>query len=319
MNFSNIFNTLKNNTKVANKSNKSFTMMAFATGKDTTKESSTFTRYTGIGTCKILAVNPNAAKIKELMGFEPSAEPVYVGEQEGVAYARITFVVATVPEKNNGIELTQMVTFYLRNQYMKGSQSGKYKVIDEFGRTAWGTKEDVQAKKPIMYANGPANVTTNYRPCYSGEEELTEFFKAYLGIPNCANYVNGAWVMKTGEDLKLCEARFEAIEKCFKGDFKEVTDAIALQPENYVKLLFGVRTNDEGHIYQDVYPTGISARSNSYTRIQRDIEDRQANGGLSNRTYTFGELQEYKEQPSTYEQVTPETDPFANAANTPWG
>lgn len=318
MYFSNFINTIMN--KKSNKSNnRSITLMAWATGNDTTKETASFKRYTGVGTCKILAVNPNAAKIQELMGYTPTAEPIYYGEQEGIKFARISFVMATVPELNNGIALTQMVSFYIRNQYMKGSQSGKYKVIDEFGRTAWGTKEDVQAGKPIMYTNGPANVTTNYRPCFTGEEELTEFFKAYLGIPNCANYVNGTWVMKTGEDLKLCEARFEDLQKCFNGDFKEITDAIALQPENYVKILFGVRTTEEGKIYQDVYSTGISARTKSYSRVKNDIESRQAAGSLTGRTYTFEELVEYTEQPTSYEQTAPASDPFANAANTPWG
>ncbi|MDQ9822852.1 hypothetical protein RFZ44_05690, partial [Acinetobacter sp. 163] len=73
-----------------------------------------------------------------------------------------------------------------------------------------------------------------------GEEELTKFIKAYLNIPNVMKYVNNTWVMV--DNPEDCEARLEHIEDYFKGNFKELREVIALQPNNRVKVLFGVKT-----------------------------------------------------------------------------
>lgn len=300
--------------------------MAVAAGKKST-EAVEIKRYIGLGTCKVLCVNPNAAQIKELMGYEPKEEPTYTGTQEvegkQVPYVRISFVVRTVPEWCNGIDTTQMLTYYIRNQYRKGSTSGKYQVIDEYGRTAWASKETIDAKAQIMYSNGPANITTNYRPAYVGEDELTDFIKTFINIPNPANYVNGTWVMKTGEELKDCLCRLDEIPNYFKNDIKEIKETVALQPENYIKVLFGIRTTDDGKEYQDVYTKTLRTPVTDRKRnaFQAEIEERKNAGALSNRYYEFCELKEYKLEGTDYTSVPKSEDPFAgdNNADTPWG
>ena len=113
--------------------------MAVAKGTKSA-EAAEIKRFIGIAPCYVVAVNPNKDQIKSLMGYEPKEEPVYTGVQDvdgkQINFARITFVIKTDVEKC-GIETTQMMTFFIRNQYRKGSQSGKYQVIDEYGRTAW--------------------------------------------------------------------------------------------------------------------------------------------------------------------------------------
>ena len=281
-------------------------------------------RYIGVAPCKVLCVNPTKDQIKELMGYEPKEAPVYTGKQDvdgkQVEYARITFVIKTDAEKC-GVDTTQMMTFFVRNQYRKGSQSGKYQVIDEYGRTAWATEEVIKAKGKIMYKDGAmeANVTQNYRPAYIGEEELTNFIKAYLNIPNVMDYVNGTWVMKTGDALNDALCRLDEVPAYFKGDFKEIKDAVALQPNNKVKVLFGIRTDDSGREYQDVY-TGVVLKSNStnVTGLQKAVEDSKNNGGLANRIYEFCDIKEYKPTPTNFEEPSTASDPFANAGSTPW-
>lgn len=298
--------------------------MAVAAGNKST-DAAEIKRYIGVGACKVIGVNPTGAQIKKLMGYEPKEEPVYTGTQEvegkQIAYARICLVLQTIPEKCNGIEMTQMLNFFIRNQYRNGATSGKWQVIDEFGRTAWATKETIDNKAQIMYSNGPANVTTNYRPCYVGEEELTEFIKTFINIPNPANYVNGTWVMKTGEELKSSLCRLDEIPNYFKGNVKEIKDTIALQPENYVKVLFGIRTTDDGKEYQDVYNKVLRSSATNYEKLQAEIEDRKNNGALANRTYEFCELKEYKLESTNYSESSSNDDPFAggNSDNTPWG
>jgi hypothetical protein len=261
------------------------------------------------------------------MGFEPKEEPVYTGVQDvdgkQINFARITFVIKTDVEKC-GIETPQMMTFFIRNQYRKGSQSGKYQVIDEYGRTAWATEDVIKAKGKIYYKDGSmeANVTQNYRPVFVGEEELTNFIKAYLNIPNVMDYINGSWVMKTGDALKDSECRLDEISNYFKGNFKEIKDAIALQPTNKVKVLFGIRTTDDGKEYQDVYTrTVLRNSSTNIAGLQKEIEDSKNSGGLSGRTYEFCELKEYKVEATDMSTAPANDDPFANAApssDTPW-
>lgn len=300
---------------------KSINFMAFSKGMVST-DAAEIKRYIGIGVCRVVGFNPTKAQMKELMGYEPNDEPAYYGVQEvngqNVPFARLSFVMRTIPELSGGIETTQMLTFFLRNQYRKGSQSGKYQVIDEYGRTAWGDEAVVKAKGQIMYSNGPANVTTNYRPIYVGEEELTNFLKNYICIPNPTNYVNGAWIMKSAQELQDCQCRLDNIPNYFKGDFKEITEVVGLQPENKVKVLFGIRSNDNGQEYQDLYTHMVlRSSSNNITALQKDVEDRQANGGLNNRRYEFTPLHEYKVEPTDMSSQPKSDDPFATE-DSPW-
>ena len=301
-------------------------MMAVARGQ-VSSEPTVVSKFIGIAPCHIVGVNPTKDQIKSLMGYEPKEEPVYTGVQEvdgkQVNFARVTFVIRPDFEKC-GIETTQMMSFFIRNQYRKGSQSGKYQVIDEYGRTAWATEDVIKAKGKIYYKDGTmeANISQNYRPLYMGEEELTNFIKAYLNIPNAMDYVNGTWVMKTGDALKDCECRLDEIPNYFKGNFKEIQDAIALQPNNKVKVLFGIRTTDDGKEYQDVYTrTVLRNSSTNIAAIQKEIEDSKNSGGLANRTYEFCDLKEYKVTPTEFNEAPVANDPFANATpveNTPW-
>ena len=299
--------------------------MAIAKGNAST-DAVKIKRYIGIGSCKVLAVNPNAAQVKALLGYEPQEEPVYYGTQEidgkNIPYARISFVISTIPELCNGVECTQMLTYFVRNQYRKGAQTGKYQVIDEYGRTAWAAEETIKAKQQIMYANGPANISANYRPAYVGEAELTEFLRIYLNIANPATYLNGTWTMKSPEEAKLSECRLDNITEYFKGNIAEIKDAIALQPNNKVKVLFGIRVNDEGREYQDIYPTVVRNNASSYEKLQKEIEDRKEHGGLSNRVYEFCNIKEYRVIPTDMSEAAVVEDPFANAGTveeTPWG
>lgn len=297
-------------------------MMAIANGNIST-DATESPKYVGVGVCKVIGFNPTKAQYKELLGYEPNNEPAYVGVQEvqgkNIPFARISFVVKTIPELSNDIETTQLLTFFIRNQYRVGSQSGKFQVIDEYGRTAWADKATIDAHAQIMYSNGPAQISQNYRPLYVGEEALTTFIKALVNIPDPATYQNGAWVMKSSEELKECYCRLDDIPNYFKGNFKEIKDTLALRPDNKIKVVFGIRTTDSGQEYQDLYNEMVlKSSSNNITKIQKEIEDRQANGALSNRYYEYTPLHEYKVEPTDVSTPAQTDDPFANAESTSW-
>lgn len=312
---------------------KNILMMAVAKGQQS-GEAAEIKRYIGVGAVNILAVNPTKAQIKELMGYEPQEEPTYVGVQEvdgkAVNFARVDFVVRTDEEKT-GINCTGRVSFFVRNQYVRGSQSGKYQVIDNYTNTAWATEDIIKAKEQVMYANGPAKLIGAYRPAYVGEWALMNFIRQYLcigssGETNGYDYINGTWVEKTGDALNDCECSLsvEEIQNMFKGNFSPIKDAIALQPTNKVKLLFGIKVDTSvtpNREYQDIY-TGYVLRNNAnnYSKLQEKVEDAKNNGGLSNRIYEFCDLKEYKVEATPFNNTPEAEDPFANAATekTPW-
>ena len=80
------------------------------------------------------------------------------------------------------------------------------------------------------------------------------------------------------------------------------------------KLSLNFRYNEISNIASKILKT-------NYEKLQAEIEDRQANGGLSNRTYEFCELKEYTVAATNYSAPTGGEDPLAGGSseNTPWG
>ena len=288
--------------------------MAFSAGKEST-EGGEFKRYIGVAPVRILAVNPTKSEQEKLYNTTLDKDPEYVGNVnvngKDVQNVRISFVVKTDEEKC-GIDMTTNVTFFLQNAPRMGSQSGKYQIIDKYGRTAWATEEDIKAKQIPVYSNGkPANIDADYRQAYVGEEELTNFIKNYLNIPNVQKYVDGEW--KLVDNPSECEARLDKIADYFKGNFAELKSIISLQPNNKIKVMFGVRTSEDGKEYQAVY-TRMTLKNgvSDYSRLDKDLQEAKQNGAYSTTEFSVCPIKEYKIE------ATPVDDlPTAPAAN-PW-
>lgn len=306
--------------------NKNFVFMAFAKGQVST-DAVVAPKYIGVAPVFVLAVNPNKAKLEEIYGRTLEEEPTYVTEtkpdENGKVYpsVRINFIVKTDAEKVNGIDFTTGVSFFVQKRYRQGSQSGKYQIIDKYGRTAWATKAEIEAKQIPTYSNGPANIDADYRPCYVGEEELTNFLKNYMNIPNVQAYVNGAWVANEKVNPADCEARLEKIDEYFKGNFKELSEIISCQPNNKVKVLFGVRTSEDNKQYQSVYTQMTLKNSASdYSRLDADLQQRKQNGAYTTTEFEVCDLKEYTVEASNLAAPTAgEALPFESTGEaSPW-
>lgn len=287
--------------------------MAFGKAVDNSQfKAAEFTRHWGIGTFNVVAVNPNAKEL-EALGFGSNEEPQYIGEIDD-EYGNRKYSVVEFYLKPTADLLIDKV-FRHRIVLFKDVQSNrdetKYQVIDEYGRTAWGSKEVIQNKEIPMYASGPARITTNYRLAIRGEERLTDFIKTLLNI-NCEEYVNGAWVMK--KDLSDCQARFDNLDAFFRGDFSLLKSLIKMAPNNAIKAILGIRHTDNGKTYETFFDRVFSPRtSDSY--ISSVINKEKEQGRLSNTIFYFSELTEYKIQASPSESLVKESsnqDMFAN-------
>ena len=311
---------------MSKKLNKVF--MAFATGKEST-EGSSVKRYIGVGSVSVVGVNPTKEDLSKFYGGAViENEPEYLGTAEvgpegnkkKVNQVRLDFIIKTDPEKCNGIEATTKVVFFLRQEYRFNRDQTKVQIIDKYGRTAWATSEEVKAKSIPQYASGPANIDVDYRPAFIGEEELTEFIKAYLNIPNPMNYVNGTWVDKTPAEKAEAEARLDNVDAYFKGDFKELKRIISYQPNNKVKVLFGVKTTADGKQYQAIYGQKFLKNNiTDYSKLEKEVKERKEAGAYADTEFMVCPLKEYVVEATDFSSIpSGDLDPFS-AASSPFG
>ena len=287
--------------------NKNFSFMAFGKAQ-VSKEATEIKRYTGVGSVFVVGVNPNKAELEKLYDRELDKDPEYITEKDGVTSARIDFIIKTDPiaKCNNGIELLTKFSMFIRNEYRFNKDKTKVQVIDKYGRTAWVTKEQAKAHEIPVYKNGPANIDKDYRPAYVGEEDITNFLKLFLGISNVEKWVKNEAtgrreVVGLVDNPQDCECRLENIEDYFKGKFNEIKGAINLMPNNKIKVLFGVRTTDEGKQYQDVYTRKFLSNTVSvYDKLAEDVQTNKDNGAYPNTEFVVADLQEYTVQATNF-------------------
>lgn len=301
--------------------NESRIFMAFAKGSEST-EGTTVNRYIGVAPVTIESINPNKAMLEKIYNTSLENEPEYTGTQESngnqVPYARITFLVKPDPVKT-GMDINPIsISMFLRKEYKFNRDGTKVLVIDEYGNSGWATKEQCQNHTPLLSKEGkPLKISTNYRPAYVGELELTNFIKAFLVIPEAFEYVEGQWRLKKDADLSI--SRFDNPDKFFEGDFSEIIETIAYWPENKVKVLFGVKRNDDGRMHQNFYKEMfLKNRENDYSKLDKDVQERKNAGAYPTTDFEVCDFKVYEVAPTNLNN-TPAADPFAPApASNPW-
>lgn len=297
--------------------------MAVKVGKESVEGS--FKMYKGMAAFNIVAVNPTKAELEALTGRELENEPEYVGKtDEGKEQVRVVFYGKTTPDAklNNGIEMLIPISFMLTKDYRVGQTSGKYQIIDKFGRTAWATKEEVQSKAIPQYTSGPANISADYRLAWQGEEFLTDFLIQWLNIPGPAVYKDKVWVMKENTDGSEVSLDMAAL---FKGDVKELKELVTLAAAYIVKGAVGIRTvdNENGtRQYQAVFTRKFAKNAvTDYSKIDAAITEFQNAGGAPGTEFSTQPLHENVVEATTF-TPTADNDPLGAATaptSTPWG
>lgn len=310
--------------------------MAFGKGQVST-EGASIKRYVGVASVFILGVNPNKEELEKLYGRELENAPEYVGETEvgegdekhKVAQVRLDFITKADPEKykdaeGNPLDFISRVSLFIRKEYRYNKEKTKVQVIDKYGNTAWVGVEDAKNHVIPVYSNGPANIDKDYRPAYYGEEDLIKFLIAYLNIPSPLKYVKdeNKFVWQDAAKLPDSEATLEHIEDYFKGDFSELATILGYQPNNKVKVLFGVRTTDDNKQYQTVYTRMFLKNSvTDYSRLDADVKNTQEAGAMTSSEFDCTELHEYIVEGTNFAQQGGGQMPFppASQGSTPWG
>ena len=309
--------------------------MAISRG-NASKEAQEFKRFIGVCPVFVKAVNPNKAEHEKLFNTTLEEAPVYVQDKEdndGNSYKNVRISVVLQPDTEKiGFDMPLVtMPLFITNQKQYGANSGKYQVVDKYGRFAWATEAEISAKEIPTYSNGKkADISNDYRIAYVGEEDLTNFIRVFLCIPSITKWDNNEKCMVPNTDVKPeeCECRLdiETFEKFFKGDFSEIKDILGFQPTNKVKVCLGVRTDANGKLFQSVYTKKfISNAATNYSSLDKALQADIAYATTHNKAlsteYSAKAVHEYSVTPTTFtapesSEVTPSSDmPFDDSSD----
>ena len=309
--------------------------MAISRG-NASKEAQEFKRFIGVCPVFVKAVNPNKAEHEKLFNTTLEEAPVYVQDKEdndGNSYKNVRISVVLQPDTEKiGFDMPLVtMPLFITNQKQHGANSGKYQVVDKYGRFAWATEAEISAKEIPTNSNGKkADISNDYRIAYVGEEDLTNFIRVFLCIPSITKWDNNEKCMVPNTDVKPeeCECRLdiETFEKFFKGDFSEIKDILGFQPTNKVKVCLGVRTDANGKLFQSVYTKKfISNAATNYSSLDKALQADIAYATTHNKAlsteYSAKAVHEYSVTPTTFtasesSEVTPSSDmPFDDSSD----
>ena len=312
-------------------------------------QGSDFKRFVGVGSFRVLGVNPTKAELEKFYGREIQNEPEYLKKMvdtqdnnKPYEQLRLSFMIQAddpmtiadiTPRDKEAIKTNAslespyktMITFFIDSRYRWNSDKTKVQVIDKYGRTAWVTVEQCKNHQIPVYSNGPAKIDAGYRPLYRGEEELTQFVDNYLNITpiETKNKNTGEWI--TNPHPEDCEGWLEHIKEYFTGNIKEIKEYCTYMPDNRLKLLTGIRTDDQGNQYGTVY-TRMTLRNGAknYTRFKDSIEGQGSYLSdvvfTNNPDGTIENIAEFSEnvKETNFNSVSQDTqDPFAAASALP--
>lgn len=242
-------------------------------------------KYIGVASVKVVGVNPNNAKLRSF-GWqipEDADEPNYVTtttNDDGTPRksARVRFMVQIQELEGKPVI---PIDFWIHPNAWLNSTGEKCQIIDQFGRTAWGTQEEIASGSIPQYKTGAANIALPYKPAHRGEENLVRFLMKYLCCTpfEIFDKEKNAYV-KTKNPGKLTIDDWKSL--C-DGNASEIRSYIATQPDNLVKIVLGVRQTEDNKTYQvfidDTFlgngsrPNGDGVYANAQKAIDRLADD----------------------------------------------
>lgn len=212
-------------------------------------------KYVGLFEAKVIAVNPNAEQYKTLLGIEladDSKATEYLGEsKDGNTTLRVDFWM-----EDNKFNNKFKVTFFLEDKVRKNKDESKTQYINESGATSWAENEDML--KPWF-------VKREFRECHSGEGDLYDFIRVWLGgidYMDADNCVLIDW-------KKLMRGNVKDLQEQITGAFSNSFLALAT-----IKSV--IKTADNGSsetkqyqsVYKSILPTYVlkQFRLNDYSK-----------------------------------------------------
>ena len=273
-----------------------------ASKNPSTTEYTDIKKYQGVASISIVGINPSNARLRQFGWTIPdnADEPVYVTtNNEGKKSARVRFLakIEDLDEKP-----VVALDFWIRPEIWVNKSGDKAQVIDSFGRTAWGTKDEIKAHRIPQYTSGPAKIANDYKMSHPGQEVLVGFLMKFLNMTplNVLDRKKNQWVpSKDPGHLTI-----DYWDKLCQGDVSEIAQYVATEPNNKVKVVLGIRTTEDNKAYQTFLPgcyIGNGAlpdrNTGEYTTarkgIDRAINDAEQNGYAFPYLYTATPVKEW--------------------------
>lgn len=240
--------------------------------------------YTGVANFKVTDVNPNHEALKGIFG-DNVKEPVYTGEGKSgegenevkFPQIRIDLFIETEPKEEGEQAIKTKLTYYVGHRSRTTTDGTKVQCINAYGRTAWLTKEQLQAKQALYEFTGEKGTYRfsgeKVRPALNGEPEFIEMLRNLLNLPSPDSV----------DDKKNAESYFSVDDwkKIISGDTGFIKGLVK-STQNKIGLLLGVKTVGD-KMYQDVYNKKTlrqySLAGGKFDYLRRDVENTQSNGG----------------------------------------
>ena len=250
--------------------NNNITLMALATGKPVS-ENNNF---------------PDKKELEKIYGrtFEKEPEYLTVDPKTGVKRLRVDFIIQTIPDKCNGIDMLNRVSIWLWDAPQYKADKSKVKVSNAYGQFTWMTKEELKAGILPEGVLPQFFVMDDVRPAFLGEERIVNFLRAAINIPSVIKDFSSGELIA---DKSLANVRLDTMKVMVtKGDVTELKKALPLMKT--FKLGAGARSTDDNRIYQDWfidYP--MKGGLNDMQYYAAKVKKAQDNGAYPNTN--FGE------------------------------
>ena len=241
--------------------------MGFGKVQDNSEQVTEFKKYTGVAPMKIVAVNPTKEELSKIYGTDINYEPTYLGETEvdgkKVPQIRLDFILRTDKEEKEtkDIDLITKVSLFIADAPKISRNKDKVEVVNIYGESAYIPLDAIKSK--VMPDNMKWFNTEGMKPTKQGEVTLLELLRAYLSIPNRTYMKDNVWVEIKNPQDACCGIK--DLSPLFRGDVSVIKDAIKMAPNNFMRVLVGVK-NVEGKEYQDVFNRRFQKKGN--TRIE---------------------------------------------------
>lgn len=236
--------------------------------------------YTGVENFKVVGVCPNHEQLKQIYGDNAKEDTYVLTSQEGEPQLKIVMYLDNQAEESED-EIKTKMTFFVTKKVRKTNDGLKTQYINAYGKTAWipdGTKLPENGTYDIVGENGTyAFETKNARPALSGEENLIGMLRNLLNLPS----------LPKAEKPEDSESYFsiEDWNVMFSGNFNTLREVILNSP-NKIGVLLGVKTVDDGKMYQDVFNRHTlrqwSKESRKFDYLRKDVVNTKQNGGYPN-------------------------------------
>jgi hypothetical protein len=275
--------------------------------RKSTEESGSRTKYTGLANLSVIGVSPSKESLEKI-GMNPDKEQIYVTSEtvndKPLVTVRFNFILK--------LEVEDTPIYIQHSIFLKGkirkSKEGKIEMIDKFGKSGYITQDQFKNKQmPYDWIDEKSAA-----PALEGQVELIQFMRNLAGCQK-EDETTLAQLSPGGD--------FKALFKMDGSGFSEIRKDIKAcnENENKIKFLLGVRTTDDGKVYQDVFSYALGRPYAKAEYFHKELKKFSESSSKYLDSRYFGKIDLNRDTPNNddYQLKVYSEESGSSAANTP--